>query len=349
MAEASRPLLEIIKPLGHGVSGITYLAKYKENSVVVKKSYLSFYDSVNLSSPFNTLLKFSNNFASKNKKHFVVVMGYNIVKNPSWNFEEELEKFEGKKPVIKTHHDKFSCLSLIMTPVLDDTLKNWHNSLMVNVKNNKAETCKQIYSFLVQFFYMFYLLQNAGWYHLDAKWKNIMYKSVDEDTVSINLGSNEKILIPSYGKRWYLIDYDTVCQQGNKTLSIRKHYFLVRILEFLLVQPFWVTIAKNKIKIDRDHIIADKIRRNIKTSYLNNLLPQIEKTESDTINQCLLALCVMLEPTEYFNILGLTGKSWEQDLSSTINDQYMPAEDFLFIIANLNDAKKIIEYLASKC
>lgn len=237
-----------------------------------------------------------------------------------------------------------------MKPVLDDTLKNWHAKLMLDIKDNKVNSCKQVYSFLVQFFYMFYLLQNAGWYHLDAKWKNIMYKSIDEDTVSIKLDS-KKILIPSYGKRWYLIDYDSVVYHNNynETLSKRKHYFLVRILEFLLVQPFWVTIAKNKTKIDRDHIIADKIRKNIKTSYLTDLLPQIEETERDTINQCLLALCVMREPTEYFNILGLTDKSWEQDLSSTINDQYMPVEDFLFIIANLNDAKKIIEYLAPKC
>jgi hypothetical protein len=57
----------------------------------------------------------------------------------------------------------------------------------------------------------------------------------------------------------------------------------------------------------------------------------------------------MLEPVEYFNILRLIGKEWEQDLLSTANDQYIAIEDFLFIIKNLNDAKKIIEYLAPKC
>lgn len=79
MTEASQPILKIIKPLGHGVSGITYLADYENRQVVVKKSYLSFDDSVNLSSPFNTLLAFSKKFASKHKEHFIVVMGYTIV------------------------------------------------------------------------------------------------------------------------------------------------------------------------------------------------------------------------------------------------------------------------------
>jgi hypothetical protein len=161
-----------------------------------------------------------------------------------------------------------------MKPVLDDTLKNWHARLMLDIKDNKVNTCKQVYSFLVQFFYMFYLLQNAGWYHLDAKWKNIMYKSIDEDTVSIKLDSKKILKIPSYGKRWYLIDYDSVVyhnnndssNQNNKLLK-RKHYFLARVLEFLLVQPFWTTITKNNIKIEYEHKIADKIRTNNKTSY----------------------------------------------------------------------------------
>lgn len=363
----------IIKPLGHGVYGITYLAEYEGRAVILKKSHIDPYDAKDPKSRYYASLAFDREVASKYPEYFMHIVSSETIDtskepNKSWRFEDEIKHF--KSPVFqkKSMHKSKMHISMIMEPVLDGTLKDYYNSYVIphisnnHVNNNHVNNIRKcIYSFLAQFFHIYYLMEKHGWYHADSKWKNIMYKTVPFDTVlEINIDNNI-YKIPTYGKKWYLIDYDPMysekfyeCKLPNIPSVVQiansKHFHLSRILEFLLVQPFWSSIERYNVKIARPTQIAEKIFKSRKASYIKDLLPILNETrviETQTIEECAMGLCIMLEPEEYFNIIGLNGKLWYNDFIITRDRQYIDKEDYKFIIANLYDINKLIAYLCN--
>jgi hypothetical protein len=356
LIDSSNNSVKIIRTLGHGVYGVTYLAEYKNEHVLVKKAPIDPSELDDKTSRYNASLAFDK-FALKHPEHFMSIIKSDIIEDCKWNFRDEVAALVGNENVPKKdiHRSRY-CSFMIMKPVLDDTLKNWYSSIIPDIKTNKPGVRSQVYGFLAQFFYMYRLMENAGWYHADSKWKNIMYAKTEDATISMEI-DEKKITIPSHGKRWYLIDYDPMYSESFykkklpyiravKQIANAKHFYLARILEFLLVQPFWATITKYKIKVDYEDVLAGKLLKREKTKYLKDLLPALD--EPDTLNQCVLGLAVMLEPAEYFDVLGLRGSRWESDLQATKNEQYISVDDYKFMIANLADIPKIIGRLVNQ-
>lgn len=374
---------EIIKALGNGIYGVTYLANYHNNLVAFKKAHILKSDIDNKQSRYHAMLAFYEQVANKFPNHFTHLIKYEIIENCKFDFGQEANGIKAKKEV----HESPYCLYMITTPVLEDTLKNWYNSFVMNlndIESNELDGFRrkvrnEIYAFLTQYVYIYYIMESFGWYHTDSKWKNVMYLKEEKEFININLdldalvsGGNdnddglienksEKFHIPSYGKRWFLIDYDpmysdtfygdTAIDSGAwRTARKSRHVYLIRTLEYLLFQPFWKPVIEKNLNVTRAPKTYELIISDSKTKYIKELLPNLN--EYDTLKEAAIALAIVLEPESYFKFLGLdnflNSKDFTYYLNLTKQGQYFDIDDLKYYIKNLDKPKLIIKRLASK-
>ena len=368
---------EIIKQLGRGVYGVTYLANYHNNLVAFKKFHIHKSDIDDKLSRYSASMKFYEEVANKYPNHFVHMLDHYIVENCKFDYAAETKRDDIMNPIHKSPY----CVYMISTPVLEDTLKTWYNNTIEVLYNqldikvleaNKLRIRNEIYSFLIQFLYMYYIMESHGWYHADSRWKNVMYLKIKDKLIDIDLDldldskikdESFTLTIPSFGKRWYLIDYDpmyskelygnnTYTTYGNDLQRIHKapHMHLARIVEYLLFQPFWKPIFEHNHRIGDFSKLYKAIIANPKTSYIANLLPELNEYQTST--ECAMALAIVLEPEAYMKYLELdkilNPKEFAHYAKLTKDGQYFDPEDLKFYIANITKPDVIIKHLAKK-
>lgn len=354
---------EIIKKLGSGGYGVTYLARMGNDLVAFKKAHILSSDIDDQKSRYHAMLAFHDKVAKKYPNNFVQLIKHAIIKNCKFDHREKLATQTSKH-----------CLYTITTPVLEDTLKTWYNNMIevlyeypVN-NDNKLKIRNEVYSFLIQFLYIYHIMENHGWYHADLQWKNIMYLKNEEKFTNIDLSDesaiedkSDKITCPSFGKQWYVIDYDPMYSEEfykgvelniNMLKKIKKapHRFIVRIFEYLLFQPFWKPIIGGNIQIDDFSKIYKTIITSPKTKYISDLLPDID--EPDTLEECAIILTIVLEPDSYMKYLGLDNLLDEKEFINYVNltkqGQYFDIDDVEYFIKNIKDPISIIKKLSKK-
>ena len=367
---------EILKQLGKGGYGVTYLANYHHNLVAFKKSHILKSDIDDKHSRYHAMLKFYEDVAKKYPGHFTQLIKHAIIENCDFDYENETGNKNYKTEVHKSPY----CLYMVTSPVLEDTQKHRYNNLISVLDDqsdieklaaNRSKIRNEIYSFLIQYVYMYYVMEAHGWYHPDSKWKNVMYIKDENKTIDINLNNDahdqiiedksNNIVIPTYGKRWYLIDYDPMYSdtfyQGKeidsgawKTAKKSRHVYLARTVEFMLYQPFWKPVLERNLRITNAHKSYELIINNPKTKYIKELLPKLD--EYDTLKESAIALALVLEPEMYFKYLGLDNlldeNEYDKYLKLTKDGQYFNPEDLKYFIKNIPEPTLIIKQLALK-
>ena len=204
--------ITIVKTLGAGMIGTTYLAKYNDNNYALKiqniltseknKSYknslwreLDLYDYI-------------NNLQPQQQKFFNKLYGYEII-NDCKHIQIRPYKID-----LNNAKDK----SLIHLSKLDKS--NWCVKLLTEYKGNKTLqqylysntlTVPQTYSIILQICNIMLILYEGGYSHNDLHTGNIMLNFTEEKTFTF---LNKKI--PFYGLHISAIDYGSVLHKKFK-------------------------------------------------------------------------------------------------------------------------------------
>ena len=188
--------VSVVKKLGSGIVGSTYLVRIKNKYYVSKIEKILkddiYYDT---SKALWREIEF-NNFSSKYPNHFMKLKSWEIMSNCK-HIQPPPPSFitgDDRKFLINKNKSDY-CSKLIYSPVLDGTLHSFYEKMNDN----------QFYSMLCQVTYFIGLLIENGYIHRDVHDNNIMYKKTKNKT--IKLGT---ITVPTYGLQWYLIDYGQV-------------------------------------------------------------------------------------------------------------------------------------------
>lgn len=175
----------------------------------------------------------------------------------------------------------------------------------------------EIYSMLTQLLYIIELMQNHGWIHGDLHIKNIGYMNT-KDT-HIILGN---VAIPTFGKRYYVIDYDRAKHKKFYKTEMNDLYAFTNWM--FKSSDFW----KNAKPIPANEAL-DKFKKvDIKINPLNNVI--------------LSGVLFLAKPEVFQKIVSPTTKEFYPV------ETYIPKEDILFFAENWSNANKLKQYFAGK-
>lgn len=351
---------KIIKKLASGMVGTSYLAKYGKEKVIMKISHINSDELQNPISNLNASIKF-NDFAKNYPQHFMILLEYGIINDCKYKHEYPFSIKHWPKKIhdefIKLH-DSDICIRQIYSPVLDGTIASWYRELNTKLEKPNYDVWKDkpaIYSYFIQFYYIYWLMKSNGILHGDAHMSNTMYKLTDKKTININLGKTT-YRVPTYGKQIYLIDYDGIyINRFNdkskdrliKDITSNPHVYLAEMFLSSCTQPWWGDNKIKNIKIPPVKTILNKMKKSPQISYLIKMLPDIK--EPKTLGPCALCLNILFEPESHFKMMGfdINIQPWKRYLEITKTKQQVNKLDIAYCIKNLTNHQKVIKRLFS--
>ena len=344
--------IHILNKLGAGLSGNAYLSVVDGKECIIKTIHAE------ECPPVHPVIDIINQYP----EHFLTMkfqcfkLNYKCDhKIPDWISADNNRIKEWNK-IHSINKGLFVCYE----PVLDDSLLSYYKSMdrqldeLTNKKNKSMgrrldEFRLETYSILAQIFYAHYILISNGWYHADAHNENIMYKSTNKKYCILTIGKN-KYKCPTYGKLWYLIDYDNMYSIKLKN-DIRKnflknlHIYIIDTLQQSTIQPWWKTAKELNIQLITREEVFMAIKKNKKYRQLLKLLPKIN--EPETLASCAELLLIFNYPDDFFSLIGLDNR-FSNDIYKYHIQQLLKPADINFIIQHLNDCPKIIKYLINQ-
>ena len=237
--------LKVIKELGHGVIGTTYLVEIDKKKYIAKIEKINEKDiKYDTSKSLWREIEFSK-FASKYPEHFMTLKSFEIINLCEHKQPDPPSFIQGirREDLINQNKSTF-CSKLVYSPVLDHTWGEYVNEL--NLKKN----IKKLYSMMCQCIYSIGLLNKNGYIHRDIHNGNIMYKKTNKKNIEL-----ESYKVPTYGKQWYIIDYGLIVRKDFKRThgiyrksEIRKlqnmHLDIIQFIEWTIYMPIWKEIEK---------------------------------------------------------------------------------------------------------
>ena len=353
--------VNIEKKIASGAVGITYIGSIKNKKVVVKLAHILLND---IDKTIKDLREFDT-FARNYPEHFMICKSIAIINE--CNYIQPIPEFiddvnDKQHKWFKDLHSSQYCLQTIYNPILHETYMQWGGHIHKSLTSKKTTALywnKYIAAANAQIYYADYLMRNNGWIHPDMHTGNIMYKNTSEK-YSIAKINNKKIKIPTYGKQWYIIDYDQLYRKkeklknayNNKSLfNIRlinenPHFWLAVLINQMLYQPWWGIIKKNKMKILSEAVLYKKILSQPETTHLINFIPKQIRMEEKTIRICIITICILLFPDVFFKIQKFNGQEWNIILDETKNyNNMIDHHDIIYYIQNLTNHKNVINRL----
>jgi broad specificity phosphatase PhoE len=159
--------LKIIKSLGKGANGETFLIEYDNKQYALKKQKII----DNEKKLFDDEISFFNwidNLNENNKIFFMKLHHYRLDNNCNFNFAPSRGTIDDE------HKNSNLCFDMILE-LKKDTLNKIINNL----------SKEQIISAFIQMTFAVSLMQKAGYYHFDAKTDNIAYNETKNEKVKI--------------------------------------------------------------------------------------------------------------------------------------------------------------------
>lgn len=307
--------------LGSGMIGTTYEAVNKKNGKVNKEVVIKVERFLIQHQYWLLENLFAFEMGSLYPQHFTQLYDFVTTKKCDHiqQYNRNLKKFDKKlQKQFKDLAKSEWCIYRVYSRI-DTTFKK--------ISDEKLYTPTRIlanYSMLAQMCYIIELMQNHGWSHGDLHYDNIGIKFTDEKT--INLGD---ITIPTYGRRYYAIDYGTV---EHKLLGIKSspgRYYENDTLELLNWMgghtEFWQHTKP---------IPFDKATKEFKK----------QKIVVDPPNDKLLHTVIFYTMPELF-----------QKVVSPTTKEFYPVEceitknDILFYAQNWSNPRTLKEYFANLC
>jgi hypothetical protein len=322
---------KIIKKIGHGVFGITYMVKHKNKKYAMKIQKILKYD-LKKSTDINIWREIY--FAKQMSKYpdqFAELYCYKII-----NQCIHLQPKPYFKPNKRLHeyltalNDSPYCMKLIYDlkdGVVDDLF--W----------NKKLTQNQIYSYVAQMVYVIYLMRKNHFSHNDLHNRNITYKKTNRKYIKLG---NLKVKTHRY--IYSVIDYGEVVHPSFEGLSEYHHKLInndtadiSQFLSQLLIgnnSGFWDLIRHHKLKN------YDKMGKNIRKSKEYKKLK--EKYDFTEDNDEDILLFDGIYPEIILKFAGV------KKMLPKYKRRLISINDYIFMWKNRRNLKKIITYFTNK-
>ena len=312
--------VKIIEKLGSGNYGNVYLVEYNNNKYALKIEYIEEKDvNNNLSSNIWREIYFAENFAIKYPDFFMNIYSHDII--------EKCKEIKTNKQIFIDKNDNvkkdYYC-SRKLYSLIETTLSK------LNIKK-----INELYSMIIQLFYIVYLMQNENYIHNDFNAKNIGIKYTNNKTIKIF-----DYEIPLYGKMFVLIDYGKVL--SNKFILNKKEQDKYNNMIYKESDNIFfgyildIFNFKNKNFYKKKYVFEDDYSKFIKTDKFT----EISKITDDAKFQ--IYLYDMLYQKQH--IQDLYGKN-----SKILENNYLiPKEDIIFYIKSGRDFKKNITYFYNR-
>ena len=330
---------KIIKELGHGMFGTTYLVELNSKKYALKIEKITEF---NVFQKFNTKYQewreiiFSEKFGNKYPEQFIKLYTWDIINNCEYNNPNNPnDLIYLPKEVQQTLKDKSNskyCIRKLYSLVDTDLSKI--------IKNlNK----KQIYSLIIQLAHIIWLLKTKGYSHNDLHGQNIGV--INTKKKYINIFHNKiPISIPTYGYIFVALDYGNLTKNSWELTEYEKNFVnndIMKILKKLIKYQDKFIIGKRQInKLLKIKDIEDDLM------ILITKMPEWKNIDEYILNLDFndkLILLQILYP-EVFQQLLL------EDKFKKINNlvYLIDLEDILYFMKNKSNLKKIIKYFITK-
>jgi hypothetical protein len=327
---------KIIKELGHGMVGTTYLVKLGNKKYALKIEKIS-EKNLKTNTKFSEWreIEFSEKFGNFHPDQFIQLIKYDIVDNCEHNqvYPGDLKYLPENVSnyLIEKNKSKY-CIRKVYSLVDCDLSK-------IIVQLDK----KQIYSLIVQNAYIIYLLESNGYSHNDLHSQNIGVIKTKKKYIKI-LGSN----VPTLGFQYVGLDFGKITwnkweltEEEIKDLNPNKD--IMRIIKRFIKYS-------GDLEIDNGLGEKRKISKLIELGEIKNYFDLIKDTEEyDTLSKFVetdkdkIILFQILYPKKFQQII--LGKEKIQ----VVNLLYkLDLIDILYFFKYKNDLKKIIKYFTLK-
>ena len=224
--------------------------------------------------------------------------------------------------------------SVKLWSIIDDTLlKLLIPKLMISKK--------VLYDLFIQIVYIVFLMNNAGYVHNDFHVGNIGYVKTDKKTVNI-LGYN----ILTHGYLIKAIDYGLVLHDKytlskDERINYENAYDLLMVFYMFSIEPKTEKIAGKVWDWCNEWSKPIKILKKEKKE-LEKYLPEGKKFNKDNYDFIIDKLYKLIEWKKWqHHILG------DNTIHGLEPSYLIPLNDMLFLIKNIYNPKKILEYFIS--
>lgn len=335
--------IQVIKKLGKGVFGTTFLVKINGKPRIVKIEKLPDSDiNYDTSKALWREIEFSK-FSSKYPEHFMQLQSWEIVKDCKHTQGVPKDIIGPFRKFLENKERSTYCSKLTYLPVLDGTATD----LIKTLKKNPTERSHKIFfSMIAQVIYAMSLMMKHGYMHTDTHTGNIMYKKTTKKTIKLG-----KTTIPTYGYQWYIIDYGLVKHKDfDKTKNKNdrdtekfklknRHYDLIVFLLNMIEIPIYGIAFKQKIKLPSTQELIEKIKETDEFLIIKKLVPKLK--EPLTLNYSIEMLFLIFYPVKYHEILGIDVQKYKRYIKTY--DVNGPI--FASMIKNLDKPTKMIEII----
>lgn len=328
--------LQVIKKLGKGAMGTTYLVEIHKKHYICKIEKISEKDIVHdLRVNFWREIEFAQ-FAKQYSDYFMTLLSYEILLN--CKHKQPIPKiFKSDESMNNKNNSKY-CTKLIYSPVLDGTLRQF-NKKIGNVKT------KEFYSMFCQIIYSLKLLSDNNWYHNDVHSGNIMFKHTSKKTIKID----GDIVIPTFGLKWFLIDYGFISHvnfpvnnEYEKNIFKNKYFDSINFIISTLNLSVWKIIKKHDIEFDYDfNKLHEKIQKSPNYKSLTKYLPA-KTIGKQSITNIIFYLHLLWYPLEHHSFMNIDVNKYKKEIMVYTNDYKM---FYSYMFKNIEKPMEIIKYV----
>jgi hypothetical protein len=329
---------KIIKELGHGMDGTTWLVKLNSTKYALKIEKIPESHAIE---HFNTKhrewrdIKFSEEFGNEYPEQFIKLYTWDIVSDCKYINTSDFSHLP--KEVQKIYQDKSDskfCVRKLYSLVNTDLSK------IIKTLNKK-----QIYSLVIQNAHIIWLLNSHGYSHNDLHRSNIGVIYTKKKYINI---FNNKISIPTYGNIFVALDFGNVTNNLwilDKYEKKFKSKDTIKILTKLVKYKCKFNVGPDSYQHQTNKLIFAK---NIDPNKLNLIK---EATEWDYLNQFVadsnlddkIILFQILYPEIFQRIFF--GNEFEKIIKL---DCLLDIKDIIYFIKNKSNLKKIIKYFVCR-
>jgi serine/threonine protein kinase len=224
--------LEIINELGSGMFGTVFLVKNKRDKKYAMKITHITKDEMEKDGRVTRMLRFCKTTGKKYKKYFMQLLAHDII--DECKFEHTIP-FTPASKGFQQHLKQMAKSSLCARFVFPVAEK------ILSMSNYYKGTRSEYISTSAQIINIINLMNSSGWVHGDIHDGNIAYEEITSQNISIS-----GITFPSFNRRLYLFDYDTVAPiAGVSNKYIDKIKWLYRLVYFSTTKDF---VPKKRLK-----------------------------------------------------------------------------------------------------
>lgn len=299
---------KIIKKLGSGFNGTSFLVKDKlNNKYVLKQSTLPTKITKKRKKEIETVVKFSNEMYKLNQNHFSKLYQHKIHRDCKIiKKTQNVTVFGNNEKNFKNEQKSKNCVKYLF---------DFKEHMFEDVKINKHNWN----SFITQMIYIIYLMKKKKWTQNDLNLGNVAYNKTNLKTIKIKINKNE-YEVKTFGKIYSLIDYDNVLQNNRATRDMINFIYHISSFGNFYIVSSWMAFD---LKIKN---FTNKIFKKLKTDdlflyYMNNR-EKLRKVILEITNN-------KIDPNKNIN--------------TTINLK-KHKKDILYLYNNIDDNEKLIKY-----